>query len=117
MWQRFTDWLRPVKSPLWGWEYTSPREWMLTCNEGNCPNITIRPGFFYVAVWLFRPFRWHWKAHWFAEKQKMSERIEELEEELQQLKARYIEELDGDSFLRKWLTSERGVPFLATHDD
>jgi hypothetical protein len=90
---------------------------MLICNEGNFPNIAVRPGFIYVAVWLFRPFRWHWKAHWLTENQKLSERIEELEEELQQLKVRYIEELDGDSFLRKWLTSERGVPFLATHDD
>jgi hypothetical protein len=65
MWQRFTDWLRPCKTPLWDWGYTDRFNWHFYSNEGNFPNIAIRPGFIYVAIWLGRPFRWHWMADWF----------------------------------------------------
>jgi hypothetical protein len=102
MWQRFIDWLRPFKSPLWYWRYTNRFNWHLSCNEGNFPNLVAMPGFLYIAIWLGRPFRFHWKADWFHQLDYLATRVRELELEVIRWKGRYVTTLSEEEFLQQW---------------
>lgn len=68
--KRFMRWLRPSGLPLWVHKRFPDGSWAISFNEGNFPNFCIRPGFFYVGVWLRRPFRWHWMSKEFRARQQ-----------------------------------------------
>jgi hypothetical protein len=54
-------WLRKGKPPVTVFKRMR-NDWIFSLNEGNYPNICVRPGFFYLAFRMGRPFRFWWKS-------------------------------------------------------